>query len=157
MRALSIGTGLGDVVTIDNRRLSIINGLKEMATTSKKVAARLGGQYGESGQYYRFNVDQGLQDITLSDWEKASKISSHTHNYLIENQRMIKKCADDFASIAQAEERYDGETSLTMCSEAVDEDRSRPQDMPSTASRVETQMAAVAVAAAGELGGAPSS
>ena len=157
MRVLSIGTGLGDVGTIDNRRLSIINGLKKMATTSKKVAARLDGQYGDSGQYYRFNVDQGLQDITLSDWGKASKISSHTHNYLSENQRTIKKLVDDFASIVQAEERYDGETSLTMRSGAVDEDRSRPQDMPSTAPRVETQMAAAAAAAAGELGGAPSS
>ncbi|ORY62365.1 uncharacterized protein BCR38DRAFT_517816 [Pseudomassariella vexata] len=65
-----------------------------MATTSKKVAASLDGQYSDSGQYYRFNVDRGLEDVTLSDWEKSSKISAHTGNYLRENQnqRAIRRC-----------------------------------------------------------------
>ncbi|OIW30051.1 FabD/lysophospholipase-like protein [Coniochaeta ligniaria NRRL 30616] len=91
MRVLSIGTGLGDVVAIENTRMSIIKALKKMATSSKKVAASLDDRYGGSGQYYRFNVDQGLQDITLSDWEKASTISAHTRNYLSDNQRAIRE------------------------------------------------------------------
>jgi hypothetical protein len=41
LRALSIGTGLGDVVAIGNTRPSIISALKKMATSSKKVAASL--------------------------------------------------------------------------------------------------------------------
>jgi hypothetical protein len=96
MRVLSIGTGLGDVVAIGNTRMSIITALKKMATSSKKVAANLAGRYGGTGQYYRFNVDQGLQDITLSDWEKASTISAHTRNYLSDNQRVIKSFVNDF-------------------------------------------------------------
>ncbi|KAK3936717.1 hypothetical protein QBC46DRAFT_461339 [Diplogelasinospora grovesii] len=96
MRVLSIGTGLGDVVAIGNTRRSIITALKKMATSSKKVAATLDDRYSESGQYYRFNVDQGLQDITLSDWEKASTISGHTHNYMRNSERMIKKLIDNF-------------------------------------------------------------
>ncbi|KAK3933490.1 FabD/lysophospholipase-like protein [Diplogelasinospora grovesii] len=63
LQVLSIGTGLRDVVTIGNTRMSIITALKKMATSSKK----------------------GLQDITLSDWEKASKISAYTRNYLSDN------------------------------------------------------------------------
>jgi hypothetical protein len=59
MRVLSIGTGLGDVITIGNTRLSIINTMKKMTTSSKKVAASLD----------RFNVKKGLWDITLSDCE----------------------------------------------------------------------------------------
>jgi hypothetical protein len=97
MLVLSIGTGLGDVVAIGNTRMSIITAPKKMATSSKKVAASLADRYGESGQYYRFNVDQGLQDITLSDWEKASTISAHTRNYLSDNQRTIQKFVDDFS------------------------------------------------------------
>lgn len=48
---LSIGTGLGDVVTIKDSRISIINALKQMATSSKKVAARLNNRFGDVGPY----------------------------------------------------------------------------------------------------------
>jgi hypothetical protein len=112
LQVLSIGTGLGDVVAIGDTRMSIITALKKMATSSKKVAASLADRYGESGQYYRFNVDQGLQDITLSDWEKASKISAHTRNYLSDNQRAIKNFVDNFTKAGF--EGDNGETSQTV-------------------------------------------
>jgi hypothetical protein len=111
MRVLSIGTGLGDVAAIGNTRMSIISALKKMATSSKRVAASLADRYGESGQYYRFNVDQGLQDITLSDWEKASNISAHTRNYLSDNQKTINNFVDNFTRAVHDGEN--GETSQT--------------------------------------------
>lgn len=107
MRVLSLGTGLGDVVTINNTRLSIIKALKKMAASSKQVAARLDKQYGDSDQYFRFNVDQGLQDIRLSDWEKASRISANTHNYLMENERKISEFVDSFTSMAPLDNGHD--------------------------------------------------
>jgi hypothetical protein len=152
MRVLSIGTGLGDVVTIDNTRLSILNALKKMATSSRKVAASLDSRYGDSGQYSRFNVDQGLQDITLSDWEKASKISAHTRNYLNENQRAIRRFMNGFTSMSRAGERCD-ETSQTQRSAALNGDGTGHQELPLTTSRVETQSVAVVV----RLSGGPSS
>ncbi|KAM0482196.1 hypothetical protein ACHAP7_004423 [Fusarium lateritium] len=91
MQVLSIGTGLGDVVSIHDTRKSILKALKSMATTSRKVDSRLIEQYGDEGVYYRFNVDRGLDDVTLSDWKKSSKISAHTRNYLEENKRVIKR------------------------------------------------------------------
>ncbi|KAF7539794.1 hypothetical protein G7054_g1901 [Neopestalotiopsis clavispora] len=94
LRVLSIGTGLGNVVSIKDSRWSIVKALKQMATTSKKVATRLEDQYGGSGNYYRFNVERGLEDVTLSDWQKTSNISAHTSNYLREHRRAI----DDFVS-----------------------------------------------------------
>lgn len=95
MLVLSIGTGLGDVVSISGRR-SIVQALKKMATTSKKVERRVDGKFADTGVYHRFNVDQGLKDVTLSDWKKRSKISAHTKNYLEDNQsqRAIKKFVD---------------------------------------------------------------
>jgi hypothetical protein len=111
LRVLSIGTGLGDVVAISNTRLSIISALKKMATSSKKVAASLDDRYGGTGEYYRFNVDQGLQDITLSDWEKASKISAHTRNYLSDNQRAVKNFVYNFIGVVRV--GGNGESSLT--------------------------------------------
>ncbi|KAM0490285.1 hypothetical protein ACHAP8_011710 [Fusarium lateritium] len=67
--------------------MSILKALKKMATTSKKVALSLDEQFGASGTYYRFNVERGLEDISLADWDKSSTISSYTHNYLNENKR----------------------------------------------------------------------
>jgi len=105
MRVLSIGTGLGDVVTISDKRLSILSALKKMATSSKQVAARLDGQYGDDGRYHRFNVDKGLEDVILSDWDKASKISAHTQNYLQENRRKIERFVKSFvAEVSRVEE-----------------------------------------------------
>lgn len=101
MQVLSIGTGLGDVVTIGKTRISIIKALKKMATSSKRVATTLQSRHGESDLYCRFNVEQGLQDVTLSDWEKSSTISAHTHNYLAENTRKITAFVNSFISINQ--------------------------------------------------------
>jgi hypothetical protein len=50
MRILSIGTGLGDVVTIKDKRISIITTLKRTATSSKKVAADVDHHYGGDGK-----------------------------------------------------------------------------------------------------------
>ncbi|PQE04446.1 Acyl transferase acyl hydrolase lysophospholipase protein [Rutstroemia sp. NJR-2017a BVV2] len=103
MRVLSIGTGLGEVVTIKDKRISILRALKKMATSSKKVADRLDAKYGDGGQYYRFNVDRGLEDVTLSDWEKASQISAHTLNYLQEHDRAIKQCVNGFVNTSHTQ------------------------------------------------------
>ncbi|KAI0186289.1 hypothetical protein EV127DRAFT_439439 [Xylaria flabelliformis] len=96
LQVLSIGTGLGDVVTIKDSRRAILKALAKMAATSTTVARKLHNQYGNSGQYHRFNVERGLQDITLSDWEKTSTISAHTGNYLQDNQEEIQKFVNSF-------------------------------------------------------------
>jgi patatin-like phospholipase/acyl hydrolase len=140
MRVLSIGTGLGDVVTIDNTRRSIINALKKMATSSRTVATRLDRRYGDDGQYYRLNVDQGLQDITLSDWDQASSISAHTRNYITENERAIMKFVENFTGMDQAGDGYNSPHAVS--GRAIDQGETRPQEMSSTT--------------VGELSGSPS-
>ncbi len=105
-----------------------------MATSSKAVAARLDGQYGDSGQYYRFNVDQGLNDITLSDWEKSSTISAHTHNYLKERQRTIKEYVDSLAGIIPKSGAPVGRTAL-VTSGAVEAGEDEAQEMAATLPR----------------------
>ncbi|KAI1092459.1 acyl transferase/acyl hydrolase/lysophospholipase [Rostrohypoxylon terebratum] len=84
---LSIGTGLDGVANVGKSLVSVVRALKDMATSSRQVATDMSKQYGEQGCYHRFNVDRGLDDITLSDWKKKSKISAHTRNYLAESQR----------------------------------------------------------------------
>jgi patatin-like phospholipase/acyl hydrolase len=128
MRVLSIGTGLGDVVTINDTRFSILHALKKMATSSKSVAARLDSRYGDEGQYCRLNVDQGLNDITLSDWDKASKISAHTSNYLTEKERAIKKFVENFIGVDQSGNETARSSSPGATGEMVDQGRTRSQE-----------------------------
>ncbi|KAB2098891.1 hypothetical protein AG0111_0g12907 [Alternaria gaisen] len=91
---LSIGTGLGDVITIKDSRRSIIRALKSMASHSQAVHRRLSHRLSEAA-YFRFDVTRGLDDVTLSDWKESSTISAHTRNYLaeVEVERQIKRCA----------------------------------------------------------------
>jgi hypothetical protein len=65
-----------------------------MATNSEAVHRRLAKQLPED-VYFRFDVNKGFDDITLSDWEKSSKISAHTANYLaeVDVERAINRCA----------------------------------------------------------------
>ncbi|KAI0446399.1 acyl transferase/acyl hydrolase/lysophospholipase [Xylaria telfairii] len=108
LQVLSIGTGLGDVVTIKDSRRTILEALAKMASTSTTVARKLYNQYGDSGQYHRFNVERGLQDITLSDWEKTSTISAHTGNYLQDNRVEIQKFVDSFINCPRGEAEATG-------------------------------------------------
>ncbi|RYO58845.1 hypothetical protein AA0116_g7222 [Alternaria tenuissima] len=95
---ISIGTGLGSVVTIKDTRRSILNALKAMASNSQAVHERL-LRSRPLADYFRFNVTKGLEDITLSDWKQSSTISAHTSNYLgeLEVERQIEHCAEILA------------------------------------------------------------
>lgn len=96
LQVLSIGTGLRGMVDIKDTRMSIMAAMKKMATSSEKVAASLEHRYGGSGQYFRFSVDRGLEDITLSDWAQAGNIASHTKTYLYEQSRAIDRFVNAF-------------------------------------------------------------
>ena len=94
MRFLSIGTGLGGVTKIRDSRRSIIEALKKLATTSKQAAYRLDRRFGDDGRYFRFDVQQGLEDITIADWEEASTISALTQNYLNDSKTRVDQFVD---------------------------------------------------------------
>lgn len=144
LQVLSIGTGLGDIVSIGDTRLSILKALKRMASSSKAVAARLDSQYGDGGQYYRFNVDQGLKDVTLSDWKESSTISAHTHNYLNDSnrKRKIKKFVAGLAGITRGSEAQVGRTAPATAGAVEggeDEAREMAATLPCSVQKPETQ------------------
>ncbi|KAI1496127.1 FabD/lysophospholipase-like protein [Biscogniauxia marginata] len=129
-RVISIGTGLGDVVTIQDTRTSILRALKAITTTSKKVADRLDAEYGDTNQYYRFNVDRGLEDVTLADWKKTSKISAHTHNYLQERQRYIMSCVRNLYLVdGETDNVTNGERFALPPESILEHDRGSPNQL----------------------------
>ena len=90
---LSLGTGIGGVVSIRDTRKSILDALRAMASSSQKVAQRLKNAYSDEDIYYRFDVLRGLEDVILSDWKETSSISAHTRNYLSESESSLAKCS----------------------------------------------------------------
>ncbi|KAI2740146.1 hypothetical protein DTO013E5_5740 [Penicillium roqueforti] len=104
MQTLSIGTGIGDVVGIKNGRLSIIGALKRMTTSPNRVNTNMEDYHGDSGQYFRFNVQHGLGDISLSDWKQASRISAYTSIYLSEKSKDIEKYVKTYGARSQQNE-----------------------------------------------------
>ncbi|KAF8544998.1 FabD lysophospholipase-like protein, partial [Trichophaea hybrida] len=59
--------------------------LKKLATDSEKTARDFEQRYQSSpGVYFRLNVEQGLQCISLEEWKKLGEVKTHTIQYLKE-------------------------------------------------------------------------
>ncbi|KKF94956.1 Vegetative incompatibility protein HET-E-1 [Ceratocystis platani] len=98
MLILSIGIGLGDVVEISDWKSSVFRAYSKVATTSKQVDLRLKEKHNSTGGYYRFNVENGLEDVASRHSHKSSKIAAHTRNYLGENKNLVANFARAFVS-----------------------------------------------------------
>jgi predicted acylesterase/phospholipase RssA len=64
---------------------NVIGLLKELATDCEEKASECEKQYGHlPGLYYRFNVEHGLENVSLADWKMLSTMKAHTKAYLQE-------------------------------------------------------------------------
>ncbi|KAJ5117958.1 hypothetical protein N7526_010981 [Penicillium atrosanguineum] len=83
---LSIGTGAPAKAPIDDNMLKFLSKtLVRMATkpesTERRFMARWSKELREK-HVFRFNVEQGLQDVHMTDYQKRSAIESATYDYL---------------------------------------------------------------------------
>jgi hypothetical protein len=96
---VSIGTGVPSLTPFDDKIIDIGKMLVKMATETEKTAERFArdkGTLGNSGRYYRFNVDKGLENIGLESTKEKGAITAATGRY-IESQVVFKQfiaCAD---------------------------------------------------------------
>ncbi|KAI0269331.1 acyl transferase/acyl hydrolase/lysophospholipase [Gloeopeniophorella convolvens] len=87
---VSIGTGQAKTIAIPKPGwiqralpLDVVNALKAIATDCERTAEELARQFRESpDKYFRFNVEQGMQEVTLAQWERLGEVASHTKQYL---------------------------------------------------------------------------
>jgi hypothetical protein len=89
---VSIGTGNpGKKALEDNIPKFLSESLVRIATeteeTERKFAARWAKHYDEK-RYFRFNVDQGLQDVGLAEYKERGRIEAATDEYL---QHQVQK------------------------------------------------------------------
>src|SRR5947207_1943709 len=87
---LSIGTGQKETVGLDQPNafrkwipVDIISVLKEIATTCNTAAEEVEELFkGVNHLYFRLNVDQGMQNISLQEWKKLEEVANSTNAYL---------------------------------------------------------------------------
>ncbi|CAE6541624.1 unnamed protein product [Rhizoctonia solani] len=84
---ISIGTGHARTIQVPNLsrwlRTQDVMVMKDMATDSERVAEEMVARFeGTSDVYFRFNVDQGMQNIKHGSWEKLGEAVEHTKAYL---------------------------------------------------------------------------
>ncbi|KAL2890567.1 Vegetative incompatibility protein HET-E-1 [Ceratocystis lukuohia] len=106
---LSIGTGVNDVVQINDSRSSVLEAHGKMATSSKHADLRLKQKYKSPGVYYRFNVESGLKDNENLDHRMLGSISAHTMNYFNENDQTIEQFVATFtrSCVSQPKAQHD--------------------------------------------------
>ncbi len=87
---LSIGTGLTDVKGLDpirQRAWEVLKTCVDLSMNANMKAeefakSREGREMASNGTYFRFDVDRGMETISLEEWKKLDEIDGLTEAYL---------------------------------------------------------------------------
>ncbi|KAG9109510.1 hypothetical protein FRC07_008292 [Ceratobasidium sp. 392] len=62
---------------------NVLIAMKNIVTDSERVAQEMALRFeGTSDLYFRFNVDQGMQDMRMSHWQRKSEVAARTRTYM---------------------------------------------------------------------------
>jgi predicted acylesterase/phospholipase RssA len=106
---ISIGTGNPGKREMEDNLLKFVSKtLPELATqtehTEKRFIAKWRQHYG-SKRYFRFNVDQGLQDVGLAEYQEQGLIESATEGYL-DHQKVVFQVRDCVENLKSKQSVY---------------------------------------------------
>jgi len=87
---VSIGTGKAEIINIKKPGffqqilpIDVIKALKGISTNCEVIHEEMLCLFARSpNTYFRLNVEQGMQGIELSEWEKMANVEAHTTTYL---------------------------------------------------------------------------
>ena len=87
---ISIGTGRPKVTSIPKPGLwqqfvptDVIKAMIKIATDCETTSQAMALRFRDCPDFYfRFNVEQGMQDIELAHWDRLHKVAAHTQQYL---------------------------------------------------------------------------
>ena len=91
---VSVGTGNPGKKPFENSMIkflgeTVVQIATETTNTEKKFIARWAKHFDEK-RYFRFDVDQGLQDIGLDEYKKKGAIEGATEGYLIHTAQKFR-------------------------------------------------------------------
>jgi hypothetical protein len=79
---LSIGSGRPALVAFDGTTPASNELLNGIVVDCEKVARELATELFNVAAYLRLNVDRGMENVEMSDWEGLGAIEVHTETYL---------------------------------------------------------------------------
>ncbi|KAJ7812545.1 FabD/lysophospholipase-like protein [Mycena olivaceomarginata] len=105
---ISLGTGQPHTISIPkpsplNRFLpfDVVKAIREMATDCEKEHQAFAHRFnGIANFYFRFNVEQGMQNIQLNQWERLGDVAANTRQY-IQFQLVTNQLADAARSLSE--------------------------------------------------------
>ncbi|KAI1463871.1 FabD/lysophospholipase-like protein [Daldinia caldariorum] len=121
---ISVGTGKRPRGTEQNQHLWYEGFMGEWGEARKKLIAKVEGceaihermknelliKRGVNIEnYYRFNVEVGVGEFSMNEWDRLGDISTGTKRYLSQNteQRMVQESSTKLAKIHKAKQRYE--------------------------------------------------
>lgn len=95
---LSIGTGWAETGEIAKRPDKFLVKCLDMLTNSERIAADFESERAckdliKANAYFRFNVQQGMADIQLNDYEQEESMKALTSSYLSRCDGSLRGCA----------------------------------------------------------------
>jgi Patatin-like phospholipase len=99
---ISIGTGVPSLKPFQDDVFHIGQTLIAIATETEQTAERFHrhkSHLDDSGQYYRFNVDRGLEEIGLEESSKRKEIAAATRRYIASQGvfKQMQACVNNMA------------------------------------------------------------
>jgi len=100
---ISVGTGTPGTKAITDNALKFLKvTLTKMVTETARTEQRFSARWRhlDGKRYFRFNVEQGLQDVVLSEYKEEGKIAAVTADYLQHSRRatLLRECASNLKS-----------------------------------------------------------
>jgi predicted acylesterase/phospholipase RssA len=94
---ISIGTGTPPLSPLGEGAIEIVQSLAKMATDTERTAREFKNEIyhlplAERPAYFRFNVQRGLSDIGLEEWEHFNALTEATSAYLDDLREEIDRC-----------------------------------------------------------------
>jgi predicted acylesterase/phospholipase RssA len=106
---ISIGTGNPGIRAFEDSIFkflsqTVVDIANETEETEKRFIAKWRKHYDEN-RYFRFNVDQGLQNVGLDEWKQQGVMESATERYL-DNQAQRNRVRDCIANLRLKQSVY---------------------------------------------------
>lgn len=101
---ISIGTGKQSLNRVGNDLVEIVKSLEAIVVDTEKTAEMFANEIAdmpplERPNYFRFNVDQGLENIGLEEWKQFERLTEASSAFLGAHRRDIEACADALSKL----------------------------------------------------------
>jgi hypothetical protein len=105
---ISLGTGQSHTISIPKLSplnhflpFDVVKAIQEIATDYEKEHQSFANHFnGIENFYFRFNVEQGMQNIQLNQWERLGDVAANTRQY-IQSQLVTNQLADAAKSLSE--------------------------------------------------------